>query len=88
MAGWHGPVPAPERMLAPGILGKCYRDALQAAAPGRNLRNWPFRNYIRPPTGRTDPHQTAFSDGLDHGHYHDRGHDYDCGASPNNVVER
>ena len=46
MAGSRAPAPARECKLERGTPGKCYRDVLRAAAPGRNLCNWPFKKTI------------------------------------------
>src|SRR5579862_6783426 len=51
MADWRAPPPVRECTLALGTPGKYYRDIPPVAAPGRNLRNSPFRNYIRVATG-------------------------------------
>lgn len=48
---WPAPVAVPERKPGPGTQGRGCQDILREVAPGRNLRNWPLRNYIRPAAG-------------------------------------
>ena len=81
MAGWRAPAPAREYTLARGTLGKHCRDFLRAAAPGRNLRNWP-RGKLYMTIKRE--HRVG-PDQLMDDHDHDRGHGHGYAASPNNA---
>src|SRR5438270_8427435 len=84
MAGWRAPAPAPSCTRAHGTPGKCCRDFLRAAAPGRNLRNWPCMNYIRAAAGLGLIN--LLSDDRGRGLDRDRDHDRDCDTSSSNAA--